>query len=77
MTIENTVSSDFRYAFVDCLERFRLPPIRCVVIGSESKTTKIDHIFYVSFQSCTHMCFIFQFKLKTHYEKSDPKDFEL
>ena len=29
MTIENTVSIDFWSAFVDCLERFRLPPTRC------------------------------------------------
>ena len=28
MTIENTVSSDFCSTFVDCKERFRLPPIR-------------------------------------------------
>ena len=30
MTIENTVSIDFWSAFVDCEERFRLPPTRCV-----------------------------------------------
>ena len=36
MAIENTVSSVFLSAFVDCKERFRLPPIRCgsVVQGS-------------------------------------------
>ena len=28
MSIENAVSSDNRSAFVDCYERFRLPPIR-------------------------------------------------
>ena len=29
MAIENTVYSDFWAAFVNCLERFRLPPIWC------------------------------------------------
>ena len=30
IAIENTVSSDFLSTLVDCLECFRLPPIRCV-----------------------------------------------
>ena len=29
LAIENTVSSDFLSVFIDCQERFRLPPIRC------------------------------------------------
>ena len=29
MTIKNTVSIDFWFLFVDCEERFRLPPTRC------------------------------------------------
>ena len=36
MTIENTVSVDFWSAFIDCEERFRLPPTRCKV-GSSSR----------------------------------------
>ena len=32
MAIEDTVSSVFLFAFIDCKERFRLPPIRCKCI---------------------------------------------
>ena len=32
MAIGNTVSSDFRSAFADCHERFRLPPFRCGIV---------------------------------------------
>ena len=33
MAIKNTASSDILFAFVDCQERFRLPPIRYASIN--------------------------------------------
>ena len=35
MTIENTVSIDFLFAFINCEERFRLPPTRCGTVDSK------------------------------------------
>ena len=44
MTIENTVSSDLRPAFVNCSKRFRLPPIRRVLCPEDCfiKANRLD-----------------------------------
>ena len=46
MAIENTVSSDFFLSvFVDCKERFRLPPTRCgYAVSSPVYPTGVVHV---------------------------------
>ena len=47
MTIENTVSSDFLSALVDCLESFQLAPNRCgISCHTPTNTIHADGFFF-------------------------------
>ena len=65
MVIENTVSSHFSFAFVDCLQRFRLPPIRydvdsSIVSNNELLNTffKQLHILIEQLGSCVYLVYL-------------------
>ena len=63
MAFKNTVSSDFWSTFVDCLVRFLLLPIRCVLLGLHLLSFSASICPFTIFLKIWQICLVSYFSL--------------